>query len=69
MKDKLDGLQCLRSRGGVTEKKQLNGIIMKSSQIYPKITQRPLIHQTDGKRKDAAGGGLKLSVIRGTNNQ
>lgn len=40
---------------------------MKSLQIHLKITKRPLIHQTEGKMKDAAGG-LKLIMIRETIN-
>ena len=56
MKNKLNKTACVSSKAAVIEKKQLHGSIMKHLQIYLKITQHLLIHQTDSKRKDAAGG-------------
>lgn len=70
MKDIPDGLQCLSCRGAVIANAIKWHYYEKFANI-PKdntIVQHPSIHQTDGKMKDAAGG-LKLSMIRETNNQ
>lgn len=70
MKDILDGPQCLSCRGAVIGKAIKWHYYEKFANI-PKdntIVQHPPIHQTDGKRKDAASG-LKLSMIREINNQ
>lgn len=58
MKDTLDGLQCLNSAGAAIAKTTKWHYYEKFADIPPDktVVQRPVIHHTDGKRKDAAGG-------------